>query len=204
MPRDAYGRFTKGNIEPNRNKFSQGNKLGLKHGQCTSNEHSPFWRIWRSMKVRCCNPNNEHWSRYGGRGITICNEWLSNFLAFYEWAKDLWKPGLQIDRIDNDGNYTPNNCRFVTAKENMRNQPRTKMVCIDGETISIFDAAENYGIVSATLINNRLHKGWSDIDAVTWPHRKQHAGKWTPEFRKSIGAKISEGKKRSNVLKGVL
>jgi hypothetical protein len=89
----------------------------LKHGKSESRLH----QIWRSMKQRCLNPRKSHYKYYGGRGILICKEWLTNFATFYFWATiNGYSDNLDIDRIDNDGNYEPNNCRWITKEENSR------------------------------------------------------------------------------------
>jgi hypothetical protein len=81
-------------------------------------------RVWRGMKERCCNPNFKQFHRYGGRGIGVCEEWANNFQTFFIWSmSNGWKHGLQIDRIDNDKGYSPDNCRFVTQSENLKNRP---------------------------------------------------------------------------------
>jgi hypothetical protein len=75
------------------------------------------------MKQRCLNPNHDAYRYYGGRGIRICEEWLASFQSFLKWAIGQgYQPGLQIDRIDNDVGYSPQNCRFVTAAENAQNK----------------------------------------------------------------------------------
>ena len=71
--------------------------------------HHPVYTIWRNIKKRCYNKNNKAYKNYGGRGISMCKEWFDP-KTFIEWALPLWKTGLQIDRRDNDGNYTPENC----------------------------------------------------------------------------------------------
>lgn len=81
-----------------------------------------LYDVWKAMGYRCYNPNHSNYKNYGGRGVTVCDEWRKGFSQFREWAIPLWGPGLQIDRIDNDGNYEPANCRFVTRKENCRNK----------------------------------------------------------------------------------
>lgn len=79
----------------------------------------PLRRVWSHMHDRCYNQNDARYSTYGARGVVICDEWRDNFLVFYNWAiNNGWKTGLQIDRIDNDGNYEPSNCQFITRKEN--------------------------------------------------------------------------------------
>lgn len=83
----------------------------------------PLYKKWKSMKNRCFNPNAKVYPYYGKRGITICNEWLEDFRVFYEWAmSNGWKPGLILDRINVDGEYSPVNCRFIDNGLNNRNK----------------------------------------------------------------------------------
>lgn len=83
---------------------------------------SRLYRRWASMRARCTNPNCRHFHRYGGRGISVCAEWQS-FQNFFEWAMQSgYEDGLEIDRIDNDGDYSPENCRWITHQENCRNR----------------------------------------------------------------------------------
>lgn len=95
-----------------------------KHGLC---KH-PLHTVWRGMKTRCYNENDKYYNCYGGRGITVCKEWINDFKCFYDWAiTNGYKKGLTIDRKENDGGYIPNNCRFVTNAENSRNSRQTKL-----------------------------------------------------------------------------
>lgn len=96
-----------------------------KHGQ---NGTRPYI-IWQHMKDRCYNSKHQAFKHYGGRGITICDEWKDNFQAFYDWAMaNGYRDDLTIDRIDVDGNYEPSNCRWATAKEQANNKRRNKHV----------------------------------------------------------------------------
>lgn len=88
----------------------------------------PLYVVWKNMKQRCYNPNATRYSDWGGRGISVCDEWINDFQAFYDWAvENGYKKGLQLDRIDNDGNYEPTNCRFITLTKNIRNSRATKL-----------------------------------------------------------------------------
>lgn len=104
-------------------------KLGITDTYQTHGLSShPLFHVWKNMRHRCLNPNNASYSRYGGRSISIYSEWKDDPQAFYDWAIQAgWQDGLQIDRIDNDGNYEPSNCRFVSQQENSQNTSRTKM-----------------------------------------------------------------------------
>lgn len=82
--------------------------------------------IYRGMKQRCCNPNHKHYRNYGGRGITICDEWMNSSKPFFKWAlANGYEAHLTLDRINNDGNYEPSNCRWITRREQCINR-RTK------------------------------------------------------------------------------
>lgn len=96
-----------------------------KHGL----RHTRLYRIWANMKTRCYNKMDPHYSRWGGRGVKICNEWINDFKAFYDWAiKNGYQDNLSIDRINNDGNYEPNNCRWATIKQQNNNKRNVKGV----------------------------------------------------------------------------
>lgn len=98
-------------------------KCNSKHNMA----YSKLYKVWQGMKTRCYNKNFMYYCNYGGRGITICDEWKSNFSNFYEWSiNNGYEEGLTIDRINNDGNYEPSNCRWVTRAEQNRNKRYTK------------------------------------------------------------------------------
>ena len=99
------------------------------------------------MKRRCYNKHNEHFDRYGGRGITVCQEWKSDFMNFYDWATTHgYKDGLSIDRIDNNGNYEPSNCRWATQKQQVLNSTTAIECSIKGTKVSLTDIADILGV----------------------------------------------------------
>lgn len=100
-----------------------GNKFNFKHGLVSH----PLYRVWGSMKQRCYDPNSPAFKYYGQRGIVVCQEWRE-FKPFYEWAiSSGYQQGLFLDRINNDGNYEPTNCRFTTPLESNRNRSFCKL-----------------------------------------------------------------------------
>lgn len=93
------------------------------HGQT----HTHLYYVWNSMRQRCTNKNTESYHSYGARGITVCSSWMNNFEPFYSWAiSSGYKQGLTIDRINNDGNYEPQNCRWATPKQQAQNRRKPK------------------------------------------------------------------------------
>lgn len=116
--------------------------------------------IFNEMKKRCYNPNHKWFSRYGGRGITICDEWRLNPQKFIDWAiANGYDDALTIDRIDNDGDYSPENCRWATHKAQANNRCDNHYLTVDGETHTAKEWAEKVGVNYSTLIT-RLNRGW--------------------------------------------
>lgn len=109
-------------------------------------DNKGLFNVWQTMKARCENRNREKYKDYGGRGIKVCDEWHDP-ANFVRWAlNNGYAQGLQLDRIDNDGNYCPENCRFVTPKENSRNRRNTKVVMINGEKMTVAEVCERIGL----------------------------------------------------------
>lgn len=128
-----------------------------------------LYHTLQCMKDRCSNPKNVQYADYGGRGIKVCDEWLHDYEAFRDWAlANGYRKGLSIDRINNDGDYEPSNCRWTDMKTQCRNRRSNRMLTINGETHCLIEWAEIVGI-NASSINTRLRRGWSAYDAVFRP-----------------------------------
>lgn len=114
-----------------------------------------LYGIWAGIKDRCHNPKGKDKARYKDRGIIVCDEWRDNFKAFYNWAiTNGWKKGLQIDRIDNDGNYEPNNCRFVTPRQNALNKRRLNSRNTSGYEGVTWDKSRDKWLASIQIHGN--------------------------------------------------
>ena len=126
-----------------------------------------LYRVWEKMKSRCNNPNNRNYPDYGGRGIFICDEW-NDFVPFYEWSQENgYEEGLTIDRIDNDGGYSPDNCRWVTQTENANNKRSNKWIEWNGETKTIAQWARTMDIKYGTLFRRLYYSPMSFEEAMT-------------------------------------
>lgn len=120
---------------------------------------SRLYRIWNAMKNRCLRESTNAYQWYGNRGISICNEWLE-YQEFKAWAvENGYSDKLTIDRIDNEGNYEPSNCRWITNKEQQRNKSNSRFITIDGETKCLSEWAEMHDMDRSTL-RYRLNAGW--------------------------------------------
>ena len=135
------------------------------HGQSDTR----LYHIWRTMKARCVDSNSHKYHAYGGRGIAICDEWLNSFQSFYDWAMaNGYREDLSIDRIDNDGNYEPSNCRWATSKEQANNTRANRNIEYNGESHTLAEWADIKGLTVSAL-HHRLSRGWSVTDALSTP-----------------------------------
>jgi hypothetical protein len=103
------------------------------------------------MKERCLNPNNESYADYGGRGITVCDDWKNDFTSFLRDMGPKPSPKHSIDRKDNEGNYEPANCRWATVFEQQRNTRRSRYVEIDGVKMTLAEASVKIAVASSTI-----------------------------------------------------
>jgi hypothetical protein len=129
-------------------------KRATKHGL----SRTKLYKVWSSMKSRCEKPGFNHYSSYGGRGIRVCREWSTSFLSFAEFAKSNgYLDGLTIDRIDNNGNYCPSNCRFVSRRAQSANMRSNVFIQHNGERKHISEWARALGVHPATLAYRLKH-----------------------------------------------
>ncbi len=145
-----------------------------KHGMSKT---SPEYNVWILMKRRCYNQKDGSYHRYGGRGIRVCDRWINDFSNFIADMGLRPSPDHSIDRINFDGNYEPNNCRWATQKEQQRNKSSNRMITFMGVAMSMMEASERSGI-SYNLIRTRIHLGWSNERALSGP--RGSAAKLTP------------------------
>ena len=137
-----------------------------KHGETKSR----LYRAWSDMKFRCHNKRATNYKNYGGRGITVCEEWRSSYEAFRDWAlNNGYAEGLTIDRIDVNGNYEPSNCRWATVIEQNYNKRSNHYVTFRGETLPLGKWAERLGLPYKTILARINIGGWSAERALTTP-----------------------------------
>lgn len=146
-------------------------KTHTKHGM----SHSRIYRIWSNMKARCETKTNKAYGLYGGRGISVCAEW-EEFIPFRDWAlSNGYQDNLTLDRMDNDGNYEPGNCRWATPKEQGNNTRCCHYITYNGETKTVRGWEEALGY-SRGIIHSRLKSGWSVERAIEEKPHKRKAG----------------------------
>ncbi len=141
------------------------NNPNYKHGETKTRLH----KIWTSMKQRCHNPTTQGFENYGGRGISVCDEWRNDYLEFKNWSlNNGYSDVLEIDRTDNDRGYAPDNCRWVTKSANCRNTRRNNLVEAFGEIKTISDWAEDKRCaVNHGTLRSRLVRGTNPEDAIS-------------------------------------
>jgi len=136
-----------------------------KHGM----SRTKLYNVWNTMRMRCYNPKSISYKNYGGRGITVCDEWKNSSKAFCDWAiKNGYKEGLSIDRINVNGNYEPDNCQWITHKEQANNTRNNHFIEYNGECHTRSEWAAITGI-SAETLKMREARGWSTERLLTEP-----------------------------------
>lgn len=142
------------------------------HGYSRKGNIHPLWNVWYAMKQRCYRKESDAYRFYGARSIQVCSEWMDSG-TFIEWSlSNGWESGLQIDRINNDEDYSPSNCRFVTPKENSRNRRNNRLISYQDRMMTIAELSELTGIEQSKIIS-RLKNNWPIEDVVN-PNRIRH------------------------------
>jgi hypothetical protein len=136
-------------------------EANTKHGMATRKAESRLYNVWRSMRKRCNNSKDKNYKHYGGRGIKVCEEW-EDLQTFCQWAlSNGYDDTLEIDRIDVNGNYEPQNCRFITHLENSNNKRNTRVAEIGGEVKPLSEWVRLLGVGPKRILNlinsNRTH-----------------------------------------------
>lgn len=142
-----------------------------KHGDANRKNQTRLYRICCNMKSRCDNPNFPRYRDYGGRGVVICIEWRFNYPTFRDWAlANGYTLKLTIERKENDGPYSPENCIWIPLEEQARNRRNNRLLTIFGETKTVVEWSEDIRCqVSHSLLRNRLHNEWTAERAITEP-----------------------------------
>ena len=140
----------------------------IKHGY---SHKERLYTTWCNMRRRCSDPTNKRWEQYGGKGVTVCSEW-SEYLPFRKWAmKNGYTDFLSIDRINNDGNYEPSNCRWVDSKVQTNNCSRNRIIEYKGKNFTMSELSEHIGL-SYSALQHRIDRGWSMDRIVSQPQRE--------------------------------
>jgi hypothetical protein len=138
-------------------------ELNLSHGMCKTR----FYQIWCGLKNRCYKPNNVHYHLYGGRGIRLCERW-HNFINFYDDMFETYQDGLSIDRVDTNGDYSPENCRWADVITQANNTRTNRIETVNGITDTVANLCRIFNMKTST-VNMRLFRGWSIEDAILKP-----------------------------------
>lgn len=124
-----------------------------------------LYEIWQGMKSRCYKKHDARYGRYGGRGVIVCEEWKNDFKAFYDWAiSNGYSDKLTIDRIDNNGNYEPKNCRWATMKEQCNNRNSNINITIGNTTKNLMQWCETFNVDYKTVYARYQRNGFESID----------------------------------------
>lgn len=136
-----------------------------------------IYRQWAGMKRRCYKSDSDNYKWYGGRGIKVCDEWRNSFENFYNWSMNNgYSKDLSIDRIDNNGNYEPNNCRWVNREIQSNNRRTNIMITFQGETKSLTQWCRYFNINYSTTKNRILNLGWDYEKAFSTHVRRREQG----------------------------
>lgn len=164
---------------------SRGAANQYKHGDASKGKHSKLYEVWTDIKKRCYNTKFKYYADYGGRGIVMCDEWKSDYANFKKWAMengyDSSAPPKKctLDRIDVNGNYCPENCRWVSMVVQCRNRRNNRMIEYNGETKCVTEVARETHVAPGSLWSCIFYKGMSVTEAI------EHLPKHEPQKLKT-------------------
>jgi len=162
------------------------------HGMARKEKTHPIHRTWRAILQRCENPSDKNYKNYGFRGIKVCDEW-HKFIPFCDWAlASGWQKGLQLDRINNNGNYEPGNCRWATPQENSRNRRNNRMITFAGKTQCLAAWVDDTGIGYFTLRDRINRYRWPIERALTEPVKRRKRKETYEKQRRDRGCGTGE------------
>lgn len=142
-------------------------KKGKEHCRYRHGKYgTPIYKKWMAMKRRCLNPNDTAYSRYGGRGIKICDKWL-DFIGFNEDVGDSFIQGMSLERIDSAGNYCKKNCRWIPINQQSRNRRSVVLHTFNGKTLTLGEWSKEIGIKTETLRGRLMRYGWTLEETLT-------------------------------------
>lgn len=146
--------------------------FNTKHGHASRGGKTPTYKVWMSMIRRCTMPSQDSYKLYGGRGIKVCDRWLNSYAAFLEDMGE--RPdGASLDRINSNGHYEPDNCRWASMKEQQRNRRGNRILTYQGQSKTVAEWAEITGVHSATIRSRIDMYGWSVEQALSTPKRSR-------------------------------
>ena len=144
--------------------YEQSTAFGKKWGgnnKTHGMKRTRLYYLWSNMKARCYNPKADSFKYYGGKGIKVCEEWKKNFVEFYKWSiENGYRDDLTIDRINNNKNYSPDNCKWATMKEQQNNRGNNHTLFFNGESHTLAEWADILGI-KYSYLHDRLRRGWN-------------------------------------------
>jgi len=149
-------------------KMETSRRTGLankRHGQSSLARRSHTYRSWETMKARCYNSLDPSFQSYGGRGVSVCNQWINSFEQFFSDMGERQR-NTTIDRIDNNGNYDPGNCRWAKPRVQQRNKRNNRIVSYKGAKMPLIVLSEKTGVPYQRLHERIVRRGWSVEDAV--------------------------------------
>jgi hypothetical protein len=170
----------------------------LRHGGVSGGKSSPEYKAWDSMRQRCSNPNNPSFKNYGARDIAVCDRWLHSFESFFADMGKRPTPQHSIDRIDVNGPYSPENCRWATPIEQQSNTRANRLLTVGGVTQTMTEWSRRSGVPVSAMWRRLVKLGWSDELAVLTPVREKRPE--VVELARSAGhASVSAALRATNV-----